>query len=252
MKTLFNAWRPVSTRNARLSAFTLIEILVVIAIIAILAAILFPVFGRARENARRTSCLSNLKQIGLGFMQYTQDYDENGPLTTMTAGAMTPLSSWTTGAQPYLKSVQLFRCPSDASTRWSAPVAPPSDPPYTTTYVLNAWFSAGKANGFANLSKVSEPARSVMLSERTEITTGVPGGDHYHPFFWDSPQEEPSPFMATLTWASGTTKELASERHLGGFNNLYADGHAKWNRFEQLYNFAAATPAEKEGAFRPR
>ncbi|RYG53119.1 DUF1559 domain-containing protein, partial [bacterium] len=62
----------VTTRKA----FTLIELLVVIAIIAILAAILFPVFGRARENARRSSCQSNLKQIGLGIMQYTQDYDE--------------------------------------------------------------------------------------------------------------------------------------------------------------------------------
>ena len=59
--------------------FTLIELLVVIAIIAILAAILFPVFARARENARRTSCLNNMKQIGLGFMQYTQDYDEKYP-----------------------------------------------------------------------------------------------------------------------------------------------------------------------------
>jgi prepilin-type N-terminal cleavage/methylation domain-containing protein len=67
---------PLHSKPKKKFGFTLIELLVVIAIIAILAAILFPVFGRARENARRSSCQSNLKQIGLGAMQYTQDYDE--------------------------------------------------------------------------------------------------------------------------------------------------------------------------------
>src|SRR5687768_5924591 len=74
-------------RNGALKGFTLIELLVVIAIIAILAAILFPVFARARENARRSSCQSNLKQIGLGFAQYTQDYDEKMPITIYWTGA---------------------------------------------------------------------------------------------------------------------------------------------------------------------
>ena len=69
----------MQTHTSRKRAFTLIELLVVIAIIAILAAILFPVFARARENARRASCLSNLKQIGLGVMQYNQDYDGHYP-----------------------------------------------------------------------------------------------------------------------------------------------------------------------------
>ena len=148
---------PTAPRGARRRAFTLIELLVVIAIIAILAAILFPVFARARENARRISCLSNLKQIGLGFLQYTQDYDESYPLTTMSGMAMTPQASWTTSTQPYLKSVQIFRCPSDAAERWNTAVVPPAAPPYTTSYILNAWFSAGKADGYSNLAKVGEP-----------------------------------------------------------------------------------------------
>ena len=102
------------------NAFTLIELLVVIAIIAILAAILFPVFGRARENARRTSCQSNLKQMGLGIMQYTQDYDERMvPCNQTNSGSSMP---WMSMVQPYLKSKQIFRCPSnttpDTDSQW--------------------------------------------------------------------------------------------------------------------------------------
>src|SRR3954470_18379090 len=92
---------------AKTQAFTLIELLVVIAIIAILAAILFPVFGRARENARRSSCQSNLKQIGLGIMQYTQDYDERMPPRRTT----NQTESFRTLVFPYIKSTQLFVCP---------------------------------------------------------------------------------------------------------------------------------------------
>jgi prepilin-type N-terminal cleavage/methylation domain-containing protein len=91
-------------------AFTLIELLVVIAIIAILAAILFPVFAQARESARQTSCLSNMKQIGIGLMMYTGDYDEQYPPSQL--GLSPNLVSWPVMIFPYIKSSQVFVCPS--------------------------------------------------------------------------------------------------------------------------------------------
>jgi len=100
--------------NIRRKGFTLIELLVVIAIIAILAAILFPVFATAREKARQTACLSNLKQIGIGYVQYCQDYDEATPACVYNAGGgnnvMITLGSL---LDPYIKSAQTWRCPSD-------------------------------------------------------------------------------------------------------------------------------------------
>ena len=93
------------------SAFTLIELLVVIAIIAILAAILFPVFARAREKARTTSCLSNMKQIGMATMQYVQDNNEGYPQRGQFN--VSPPIYWTQFIQPYLKSNDVWKCPSN-------------------------------------------------------------------------------------------------------------------------------------------
>jgi prepilin-type N-terminal cleavage/methylation domain-containing protein len=92
--------------------FTLIELLVVIAIIAILAAILFPVFQKVRENARRASCQSNLKQLGLAFIQYQQDADEKFPAYNSGAGA----AGWATMIYPFVKSTGIYKCPDDSAT----------------------------------------------------------------------------------------------------------------------------------------
>lgn len=116
----------------RSEGFTLIELLVVIAIIAILAAILFPVFARAREQARKASCVSNLKQLGLGFMMYSQDYDETFPGIkfgnnpgegwpwTVFPGSVDWNGVFTHGVQPYIKNKQVLQCPSGTdNNRWS-------------------------------------------------------------------------------------------------------------------------------------
>src|ERR1700722_2847408 len=102
----------------RRNGFTLIELLVVIAIIAILAAILFPVFAKAREKARQTSCASNEKQLGLAFLQYTQDYDE----TTICGSSLNSLTwyicggiGWAGPLYPYIKSQAVFACPDDTT-----------------------------------------------------------------------------------------------------------------------------------------
>ncbi len=145
-------------RSAR--GFTLIELLVVIAIIAILAAILFPVFARARENARRTSCLSNLKQIGLGMMQYSQDFDEKFPTIRNLTTGQSGFYTWDAAIMPYVKSKQVFMCPSVPSLN-------------TRAYSMN-WWVAGSAQHpsldlgavySTSISAISRTANTVLLIE---------------------------------------------------------------------------------------
>lgn len=196
--------------------FTLIELLVVIAIISILSAILFPVFARARENARRASCSSNLKQIALGVFMYTQDYDETLPQYLNGDGV-----GWAEVMQPYLKSTQIFQCPSESASY------DPSDGSGYSDYAYNIGLGRNNApctlyGMTTSLAALTQPTLTVMLMDNTTSdssnwSTG-----------WSSscPTSPPS----TSTAGLARTGYVAALRHLDGQNYAFADGHVKWHK----------------------
>lgn len=202
--------------NARFKAFTLIELLVVIAIIAILAAILFPVFAKARENARRSSCQSNLKQIGLGIFQYTQDYDEKLMQSYFTYPSATSgkfasdAIIWADAIQPYLKSVQIFECPSNTNSMSVVPL-----PNFQACYGVTA-LDLG-ANFTGAFSEGSDPAPSIASFTETSQTFLVGEMVNTNWGYMMKPTET-------------TYLRQPAEVHFDGGNWLYADGHVKFQR----------------------
>jgi prepilin-type N-terminal cleavage/methylation domain-containing protein/prepilin-type processing-associated H-X9-DG protein len=188
--------------------FTLIELLVVIAIIAILAAILFPVFAKAREKARQTSCLSNLKEIALASKMYGQDYDEwTTPSWTSTAGVTYLFSSL---LQPYIKNTQIFTCPSKTGS-WDG--VGPSGPPYSCvgaqTVMSNYTVNFCIAGGFG-VWPLTKEAQLLRPAETIEYCDG------------SCPNAQPQ--VASDPRCYG----VAATRHNEGANCSFYDGHAKW------------------------
>jgi prepilin-type N-terminal cleavage/methylation domain-containing protein/prepilin-type processing-associated H-X9-DG protein len=198
--------------------FTLIELLVVLAIIGILAAILFPVFARARENARRASCMSNVKQLALGAMMYTQDYDERLPFAYDN---LSPAIFWFQEIMPYVKSEQVFFCPSDINTTATDTAVPinPSKPLtfYNISYGWNNTYLTMTAcpppsycygYGGIPLSQIPNPSQIVMLADRNHISSGN---------YWVVSENESSGYQPYPI-------------HLEGANYAFADGHVKWQK----------------------
>lgn len=207
-------------------AFTLIELLVVIAIIAILAAILFPVFARARENARRASCASNLKQIGLGVMQYAQDYDERMPSGRMNPGNSDSLGgAWPVLINPYVKSYQLFACPSNTRNTTLMDNSSLPDVAFSaTTGLVPVSYGApvevgGNGAAFGNrgaagpsLADFATVSQTIMVVDANTNSTDFRLTND----LWTS----------TNAQASGTRPALFAG-HLSTMNVLFADGHVK-------------------------
>lgn len=199
----------------RRRGFTLIELLVVIAIIAILAAILFPVFAKAREKARQSSCLSNVKQIMLGVLQYCQDYDEQLPIGTSYwyapdgGGASSRIdpAPWNELIAPYIKNTQVFACPSDSPNTQNISTWPGN--PRVLSYCANMCY---EQFGFQNIGQLKDASRFA--------------------FMWDSDSWNSYWYPTNDTTIDGATSYRpwlsAALRHNDGCNMGFLDGHGKW------------------------
>jgi len=260
-------------------AFTLIELLVVIAIIAILAAILFPVFAQAREAARKTSCLSNEKQISLGVLMYAQDYDEHlqdmvlsepggGCKTTCWAGngcAYQDGGGWWFGRiYPYIKNYQIFTCPDDTrsfsttaagtdSNGWNQAIelgtgAKPVF--FRESYGYNEWID-GNPGGSGNTSPITDtlaavqyPAQQVMLADG--VGPLINDWDLEAGKCCDGFERAWHANTSWGTWApdfDNFDKYDHLARHNGGANFAYVDGHAKWfKNSATVYNHNGEAP----------
>lgn len=241
-------------KRMKKKAFTLIELLVVIAIISILAAILFPVFARARENARRTSCLSNTKQLGLAMMQYVQDYDETYPAARqpLAPGATTPdgkqwtanMIYWPQILYPYHKSFQVYWCPSSKFS--NAPVGGGEPVPVNGQYGANRLIVPLNAiNGpltdydaIKKASVIQSPASTYLLMDSGSFyvfalrALASSGNPEFVPGIGNE-GGNCSSINTAAGWA-GQREDCRTGRHFDGVNVAFADGHSKWLKTSTL------------------
>jgi len=239
------------------AGFTLIELLVVIAIIAILAAILFPVFQKVRENARRASCQSNEKQLGLALIQYTQDADEKYPGGVV--GQFSSVSGWAAKIYPFVKSTGVYKCPDDPSSPQTLSGKPGTFVP--VSYAMNMNLDPSLFSAQTALAAISAPASTVALVEVQGMyadvtntandpdgngTTGngnnstygseeTHGGDNGDGFMYELNNTTakyvsgPSATSSMGNPGRSTGHDLPA-RHTDGSNFLLADGHVKYLR----------------------
>ena len=201
--------------------FTLIELLVVIAIIAILAAILFPVFARAREKARQASCQSNLKQLALAILMYAQDYDECLPWHCVGWGRS---SFWIQGTYPYVKNAQLSICPSYGRGIDSVQVWDGQQTVWSTAY-------GGRSYGFnfelsgVKIGRAQFPAELIMLADSSVCpdprNLGACGCCYI------------APAPRSGCCAQNAPWGRISARHNDGANHAFLDGHVKWLKIQE-------------------
>ncbi len=219
--------------------FTLIELLVVIAIISILAAILFPVFGRARENARRSACASNFRQIGLGAMQYAQDYDETMPLFSYNGFAGyngADGARWADMIYPYLKNTQIFDCPSGTKNVKTFAGGQFLD---ITTYSYGfVTPSSSQPVGVAGrmLAAIEDTSTTLMIIEDGRQDEGA--GAETQGRLIPSVGESIGSLGGRL---NGFRHTGCDETDFGSyaFNAAYADGHVKWVRLTNVWDNGA-------------
>ena len=241
-------------KSSKHHGFTLIELLVVIAIIAILAAILFPVFAKAREKARQTSCLSNEKQIGLGLIQYSQDYDEmltkawygNAGYNPSDPNPASTKYKWMDAIYPYVKSTQVFTCPdfnddlgqgmSGKYTTFDKLTSP--DDTHYGSYAMNAayWDGALNDNGVSSPGASPGGTTSLKLStlDHPATTAWVADAEGSYQFDWPLGNPPVVTNGGIKSWGSSFRGDNCAERHTEFVNIVWCDGHAKAMRLDKL------------------
>jgi len=196
-------------------AFTLIELLVVIAIIAILAAILFPVFAQARETARSAACKSNLKQIGVAWAMYAQDYDEVTNLNTWNGGGFGLLQIFGERLQPYIKNYNVLKCPSDPAPWNSTDTLAIPNKNVIGSYAFHSY-------GAWPLAQIAAPAEFFLVWDTTvqACTQGNNG--------WIGTED----ITSSYRWARNN---CFAARHADNINMLYADSHVKTAKCGEVF-----------------
>lgn len=205
--------------------FTLIELLVVIAIIAILAAILFPVFARAREKARQASCQSNLKQLAVALMMYAQDYDGMMPFFDSVQKSCSGVT-WSVAVLPYVKNLQVYACPSTRQEGVCAKTAPWRGLVTRVNYGFNEPLSKLCCPG-VTLEQAEHISDVFLLGDSRMEMAGFEGNMDY--ILWRvATPEKPTTDM----W--NNKPDVSQTRHNGGSNVAYADGHVKWRAWTEF------------------